>query len=172
MIKLPKFLSPVLIIALFLLGSCNDDSQTEKEKLPPATQTGENTFGCLVDGKAWVTETSIDAYGFYQSGVLSITALLEKKGIDQGMGFIIHDLNLEEKIYTLSLPPDKYAAFGDNILNCGFETASLYSGTLTVTNFDSNRFIVSGTFEFEAYSDDCNRIVKVTEGRFDLNYAP
>lgn len=172
MIKLPKILSPVLIIAFFLLGGCNDDSQTEKEKLPPATQTGENTFGCLVDGKAWVTETSIDAYGFYQSGVLSITALLEKKGVDQGMGFIIHDVNLEERHYVFSLPPDNYAAFGDNILNCGFETNSQYMGTLTVTNFDSNQFIISGLFEFEAYSDDCTKLVKITEGRFDLHYAP
>ena len=24
--------------------------------LPPATQTGANTFGCLVDGKPWIAE--------------------------------------------------------------------------------------------------------------------
>ena len=51
------------ILTLALLQSC-DDSVTELEKLPPATQTGKNTFGCLVEGKAWVTKTSTGTDGY------------------------------------------------------------------------------------------------------------
>ena len=37
-------------LALFLFVACNK----EVEELPPATQTGANTFGAKVDGKFWV----------------------------------------------------------------------------------------------------------------------
>lgn len=66
----------LLIILLANADGCKDDPKpkTELEKLPPATQEGKHTFGCLVDGKAWVTRVSTDAVSFYQEGVLSITA--------------------------------------------------------------------------------------------------
>ena len=32
--------------------------QTELEKLPPITKTGANTFGCLVNGVAWLPNGS------------------------------------------------------------------------------------------------------------------
>lgn len=45
----------LLIVFTFLLliaSSCKKDAN--KDKLPPATQTGENTFGCLVNGKVYI----------------------------------------------------------------------------------------------------------------------
>ncbi len=52
------------IILLFfslsgIFASCKKEStpQDELSKLPPATQTGANTFSCLVNGKAWVAQT-------------------------------------------------------------------------------------------------------------------
>ena len=43
----------ILMILLWLpmLAACK---KNELNALPPATQVGANTFGCLVDGKAWV----------------------------------------------------------------------------------------------------------------------
>lgn len=43
-------------------------------------------------------------------------------------------------------------------------------GALLITNFDSQNFIVSGTFEFTVLTDDGNEI-NITDGRFDLNYT-
>src|SRR5258706_3880878 len=43
----------LLIFFGCLLISSNCRKQQE-DKFPPATQTGTNTFGCLVDGKAWI----------------------------------------------------------------------------------------------------------------------
>lgn len=34
----------------------NKPTKTELEKLPPITQIGANTFGCLINGKAWIPE--------------------------------------------------------------------------------------------------------------------
>jgi hypothetical protein len=49
----------LLLLTLTLTLSCcdkdDDKPKTELEKLPPTTQTGARTFGCLLDGIAFVT---------------------------------------------------------------------------------------------------------------------
>ncbi|MEO0272798.1 MAG: DUF6252 family protein [candidate division WOR-3 bacterium] len=124
-----------------------------------------------MDGKAWVTRTSIDAQAFYQEGVFSMSAEVISSGIDQGIGFILLESDLQEISYALTSPSDRFAQFDDAIINCVFQTFT-NSGTLTITKFDKMNFIISGTFDFEAYSSACDKIVKITNGRFDLNYAP
>lgn len=160
-------------IAIFLCGceSCEDDSKpkTELEKLPPATRTGKNTFGCLVNGKAWVTRTSIDATAFYQEGVLTITAFVVGNGIDQGMSFEIRDLNLSTKKYDLGNPFEQFATFGDSRTNCSYVTEG-NSGFLSITKLDNTNRIISGEFNFKVFTDECDT-VRITEGRFDLTYA-
>lgn len=169
----------VVLVLATILGGCDlfekGEPKTELEKLPRATQSGKNTFGCLVGGKAWVPQTSVDAYGFYQEGILSLTAILETARRDQGMSFVIYDSDLSESTYQLGEeinPSGYYANFGDNIQECGFATTVTHTGKLVITHLDETNFIISGTFEFEAYSDDCSKTVQVTDGRFDLHYAP
>jgi hypothetical protein len=137
---------------------------------PPETQEGKNTFGCLVDGKAWVIRSSIDAQAFYQEGVLSITADLSEKA--QGISITIRDNDIKNIEYLLESEPIAYALYGDDVENCGYSTTSMFKGKLLITKIDKVNFIISGTFDFEAYSSDCGKIVKITHGRFDLNYAP
>lgn len=156
---------------------CKDDlkPKSELEKLPPVTQEGKHTFGCLVNGKAWVTETSTDSWAFYQEGVLSINAKLLNNYFDQGI--YIYDKNLAAQEYLVSSHVDQFsniAGLGDDSAKCSFETTSGHTGVVSITHIDQGygKWIISGTFEFEAYSRDCQKIVKVTEGRFDLTYAP
>jgi hypothetical protein len=165
----------LLIGSIISLESCDlfekgSKPKTELEKLPPATQEGKNTFGCLVDGKAWVTKTSIDASAFYQEGVLFIAASVTNKDFDQTISLNVHDNNLTTKEYLLSGSP--FALIEDLKANCEYRTSLLYTGKLVIDYFDQTKFIIAGTFEFEVYSDDCDKIVKITHGRFDLNYAP
>jgi len=175
-----KTITPI-ISALLLIGSiislesCDlfdkyQKPKTELEKLPPETQEGKNTFGCLVDGKAWVTRTSIDAYAYYQEGVLSIIADLSAKA--QGISILIRDNDIKTIEYILESEPRAYAQFGDDVENCGYSTTSMFKGKLLITKIDKVNFIISGIFEFKAYSADCNKVIEVTHGRFDLNYAP
>jgi len=52
----------IAIACLTSLVHCHRDQprpKTELEKLPAATQTGAYTFGCLVNGKAWVVQNSL-----------------------------------------------------------------------------------------------------------------
>ncbi|MFD2786908.1 hypothetical protein [Hymenobacter rubripertinctus] len=43
----------LLLAALLGLSQCKKKDPDPLSQLPPATQTGANTFGCLIDGKAW-----------------------------------------------------------------------------------------------------------------------
>nr|WP_315174346.1 hypothetical protein [uncultured Flavobacterium sp.] len=46
----------LLILTVFTLISCDKDGQifAGKDQLPPETQTGANTVGCLVNGKVFL----------------------------------------------------------------------------------------------------------------------
>ena len=44
--------SLIFIFCLLLFNNCK---KNEQDALPPATQNGANTFGCLVNGKPWVS---------------------------------------------------------------------------------------------------------------------
>jgi hypothetical protein len=47
-----------LFSILSLTAACSeDDEPTPEELLPPITQTGENTFGCLIDGELFKPRT-------------------------------------------------------------------------------------------------------------------
>ena len=48
----------IIIACANIFTACKKDKTetTELSKLPAATQTGANTFGCLVNGKAWVAQ--------------------------------------------------------------------------------------------------------------------
>jgi hypothetical protein len=164
-------------LILFLLTSCEgckDDPEPipEIDKLPAATQTGAQTFGCLIDGKAWVVKGPFYLFGMYQEGILSISADQRTDKIDRGLTMDLSAQNLQPTTYLLTKLPAGRGVLSDSIEGCSYETSDEVQGTLTITSFDPSHLILSGTFEFEAYSTNCDKIVRVTEGRFDLKYAP
>ncbi len=97
------------LILILLTGceSCDDiiNPKTELEKLPPATQQGKSTFGCLVNGKAWVTRSSTDASSFYQSGILQISADVDETNREQHIDLIKVDGLTQDAIYDLTNDP-------------------------------------------------------------------
>ncbi|MBA4155234.1 MAG: hypothetical protein C0512_12930, partial [Flavobacterium sp.] len=58
---------------------------------------------------------------------------------------------------------------GGGITFSGASTTSK-PGTLTITRFDPTNFIISGTFEFTVL-DDNDTEIKITNGRFDMQYT-
>lgn len=173
----------VSILPLFMLTmqQCENNTLkpkelTELEKLPAATQTGERTFGCLVDGKAWVTKLTTHSQSDYQTGTLSVFAGVLNQDFYSNISFYVSDLNLTEKTYQfrekINQPGNQYALYHDFEGPCEYITTTEYNGNVTITHLDKVNFIISGTFQFEAYSADCSKIIKITDGRFDIHYAP
>ena len=60
----------ILILALFLLLlGCSSDSNPE-DGLPPETQIGANTFGCLIDGELYKPRCEEPSVAFPQWGMI------------------------------------------------------------------------------------------------------
>lgn len=174
----------LLLTIIITISCCNkndDDTPTNPiDQLPPATQTGEQTFGCLINGKAFVPPSfgnnAPSAFyqfvdGAYTLGISSRTGGgTELKSINIGC----LDMPLiEETNYTLlEFATGNY--FGEYRIGSGFilEGSSSISnpGNLTITNYDSENFIISGTFEFTVLDNEGNEI-NITNGRFDMNFT-
>ena len=180
----------LLLLALSVLAlQCKEDEPevvNQLDLLPPATQTGEYTFGCLVNGQAWVPENSYYIVAMYQFNLLQLGAEVENRNTDQGLGIYIRPEEpgaIEERTYDLIPEPIRGATFTDSFNTktgsvegddggiCWYEYEDLLDGTLTITHFDTENFVISGTFEFTTVHEGCDTI-RVTDGRFDTHYIP
>ena len=169
---------------LLLLGSqCKKSDSppplTELQKLPPITQGGLNTFGCLINGTAFLPggggifnqTLSVQYDPTFQGGNLVITAkqfITTSQSIQIGIhGDTINTVGN----YNLKLHSKYSVVYYDDPKACYFGT--LYntpiSGILTVNRFDTITRIISGTFSFKVATAACGTI-DVTDGRFDVTY--
>ena len=198
-ISMPKpirFLKPYIFIILLLLfvggsgASCTlvDALKPVPTALPPETQTGANTFGCLVDGKLLVPysdnsniEPLITELQSPYGGLLRIGGLfLKENNTKFACGFIIQKhkkegtyrlyYNLQEQINNNGINPNDWA-------NCIVENEvydikkSQSNFTVEITKFDQKNYIVSGRFYGTLYHEkDSTRKVEITQGRFDVKF--
>ena len=156
----------ILLIGILLtLNSCSEKNETELtplEQLPKTTQTGENTFGCLINGEAFVVSNTSQQVAIYQQGQLQFGA--------DGISMILGDpLNIN-LIYDL-VGKASYYVNANPQLGCHYEFNHSYQGKVIFSKIDRTNYIISGTFEFSTKKDDCEDI-KITNGRFDLKYIP
>lgn len=173
---------PILFLC-FCFAQCkkNKPTKTELEKLPPITQTGANTFGCLLNGVAytpggggigWVLKVHYDPT--FEKGVLDITT---RRIFDNNKSIFISiggDSINTIGIYPLRYPSNFKIFYSDNRSNCEFTTIDpppppFISGSLSIAKFDNVNRIISGVFEFKVLPFACDTIT-ATNGRFDVKY--
>ncbi len=175
-----KYQSLLIISFFFLLlvYSCKKDNAS---KLPPPTQTGENTFGCLVNGEAYVPK-GFDGtgrpnphiqfdYGFNGQPYLTIDVIQYEKNNAIGDIFIGFG-NLTRTGYY-SVPIDfTFLVAWKKLGNCNTppfdSTLQKYGGGI-ITKLDIPNRIVSGTFDFKYKTTNCDT-VRITDGRFDIKF--
>lgn len=180
-----KLLILVLLSAALLAASCKKnkvpDTRTELEKLPPITQTGANTFGCLVDGKAWLPNGSKP-----QTGGPNIQVYVDPTF--QGGAFYItgHQYNNFQSqvtfgsggctgggLFDIALPLQavSYTRFLNTVNTCEFSSSnsgSFRRGFFNISRYDLTNGIFSGTFELTIKSQSCGDTIRITNGRFDV----
>jgi hypothetical protein len=177
----------LLLLTTFALNSCsnNDDNKpntpkTELEKLPPATHTGANTSGCLVNGKAFLPIGFIPGTNpiSYQDDLNFVLFIGEKKNdIINSLGiFSLNKQLIEGLIIPLKLNLNDssktyaYGTYVDFSNGTGdYITTNMIIGELKITHHDFNNAILSGTFWFDAVNSNGEK-VEVREGRFDRHY--
>jgi hypothetical protein len=154
---------------------------TELEKLPPITQTGANTFGCLVDGVAWLPNGSKP-----QNGGSNIQVYVDPTFQGGRFSIIGHQYNnFQSKVsfgsancttggyFDLSLPLNgiDYNRFLNNVNTCefsSFNSGSYRRGFFNISRYDLANGIFSGTFDFTIKSQACGDTIRITSGRFDV----
>ncbi|MBC6697652.1 DUF6252 family protein [Hymenobacter puniceus] len=179
--------SLLMLFIGILLTACKKE---EVDALPEATRTGQNTGGCLIDGKAFV------AKGWPSGGILGPNAI---PPIGGGFAFdsayyvriygqrdgqnVTVTLYLQKDIpntYLLNRTTQYYPQGAPNVIlshatysisGSGGEvyvTDAQHIGRVDLTNADLRTGIGSGTFEFTAASTfDRTKTVTITNGRFD-----
>ncbi|WP_296619885.1 hypothetical protein [Marivirga sp.] len=174
-----KFPLYFLLLLLFSCQSCQLfdkeedtlDPQEELAKLPPITATGENTFGCLVNGKAF-----LPVQGFLGANALD-------GYVNSSNKFVLQALNIQEN-YNLNIQIIDLNSFsGDltisttNVLGdkdlVSFTKGDnryddLIAGELNIIKDDRDSSIIAGTFTITF--DTGNGELEISEGRFDLKY--
>lgn len=171
------------ILPLALLLSCQKSTPAPVDQLPPATQTGANTFGCLVNGQPWTPSGNngtpnlrADYDPTYAGGSLQVKAYRYTgagNNVLQGLTFGATNVT-QPGIYSFPLTGPNgisYSDFGAPAPQSYFSTSSgtltYQKGTLTLTRFDLARGIMAGTFTFTLAQPGCDTL-KITQGRFDV----
>ena len=175
----------LLLAALLGLSQCKKKADpAPADQLPPATQTGANTFGCLLNGQPWTpngnngTPNLVVTYDpNYANGSLQIKAYRYSKEMTMSQAITIGGAPVRAvgsyplRVYLTNTTPAYSVYFFDwnKTAPCNrydFAPDLRASGNLVVSRLDLNAGIISGTFEFTLAQPSCDS-VKVTQGRFD-----
>ena len=170
----------LLLLIITTLSCCNkndDATIIPLEQLPPATQIGANTVGCLLDGKAFLPGNFNSATNcFYQfvNGEYYFALAFSKRDSENILVGIDVGTNAKQIFQNGSYgliehaPNNASAAF----IYGTFEnfTDNINTGQLKITKLDEINHIVSGTFWFDV-QDTYGVIHQIREGRFDMQYT-
>jgi hypothetical protein len=179
----------ICLLASLLLGaSCrktkpDDIPKTELEKLPPITQTGANTFGCLVDGVAWLPNGSKPQTGgpniqvyvdpTFQGGRFSVSGNKYKEpnqfiSIGSAKCTSLGLFNLDSSYNGLQFYRN---VNGSSYVNYSSSDSGIYKkGFISITRYDLSTGIFSGTFEGKLFKPNGSYgdTIRITNGRFDV----
>lgn len=181
----------IVLLAIFattlIAASCKKTKPeiqlTELQKLPPITQTGANTFGCLVDGIAWLPNGSKPQTGgsniqlyvdpTFQGGRFSITGHKYNEPnqyISIGSfkctssGFFDFDSSYNGIQFYRNRSGSNYVDYSTN------DIGIFKKGFINITNYNLSTSIFSGTFEGKLFkvNGSYGDTIKITHGRFDV----
>ena len=190
----------LLFLTILSLVSCSsDDAITSQQKLPPATTTGANTFGCLIDGKILLPRSGNtsqinplyggrltrgypdDGFDYYELEIID-----HKSNPRASFFFHMHNapanglgtFTINESNGLTSIDGLEHHYIHCNIFNSESNSYQRYisyqnSGTFTISRLTRNASsgnIISGTFNCKIRNiNDPTDEIEITEGRFDIN---
>jgi len=149
--------------------------------LPPITDTGANTFGCLIDGKVFVPQKpAFSTYEILQCNYQLVGGVqyLVLSGGDfvNNNGVSLFTENIVLKADTILKFDDPnhhlaYAYFYGSGNREDYKTLDSTNGICNIKHFDPYKQIISGTFWFDATDTATGKVVHITDGRFDVHYT-
>ena len=186
-----KFIHPLvmtakkILIGGFALISILTSCKKEVDELPPATQTGANTFGARINGKYWVparfgilpANNLLEAFYSGPNSVIITARNFSASPTETVFEMQIADLTGPGTYYMnqdISKPSAfSYVYYVKRTITPEneWQTSTKHMGVVNVTRFDRTEKIISGTFELNAGSlYNSGESLTVTEGRFDVKF--
>jgi hypothetical protein len=167
---------------ILIFFSCKKDVN-QLDLLPPETHTGAYTFGCLVNGNAFLphgpSNTIQCAYQYvYPKGYFfqvsaadnSNSSHIRSVGVFTDSLPIVNGMVID--LTTYGTPGKAYGQYyKDDVTTFStYQTTDVVKGQLVITYLDEIKQIVSGTFWFDGI-DKNGDTVKVRDGRFDMLFT-
>lgn len=169
-----------------ILSSCNNDDNpfSGKDQLPPETQVGANTAGCLLNGEVFIPHQEglspalncnyefLEGEFYFNlyfsdlrgTGLKTISVRTSKINLESNNNYI---LNQENTIFEPFTGGGGF--YGINATNY-FYTNTIKNGNLNITRLDIQNSIISGTFWFDAVNMN-GEVVEIRQGRFDMKFS-
>jgi len=164
----------LLLASLSCLSLHCKKEEDKIDKLPPATTSGEQTFGCKINGKNWIGDEFYSTAEYWQGGI-KITGLQGSNLSPRASIMIGVDGNaiLKPGYYEFKHddPAIRCTATLEEIQeNYELDYCSGGKAALNITRFDTIQGYISGQFNFVACNKEKTSYIIVTEGRFDFKY--
>ena len=171
-----------LIIMCFCFAQCKKTKTDPEDQLPPATQTGANTFGCLVNGKVYIPKGFSGTgspnpkmtYDIGINGLPFMQIVSNQYNSNNSIGNFIIGIDSLTSIGNYFISTNKkQVGFGSTLFpNCGIlanDDLQFKIGTVTITKREiyPTSGIISGIFNFKIKPNNCDTLF-FTEGRFDF----
>ena len=178
-----KKLSLILLVFAILTSSCEDSTRAP---LPPETQTGVGMIACKVNEYSFIDRSDLlNCYYQYTGGEYAFAIGGRDRNYYRHPNIIpkFIDIIISREIKEGDVFP--LVAYENNDINAcamvffkGSETGGEMTftdnenpGQVTITKFDTEKQIISGTFEFSVKNPYTGEIINFTEGRFDSYYT-
>ncbi len=185
-LNLIRFLKPYKVLAMAMLlplwglggfSSCSLFLEPDPT-LPPITQNGANTFGCLVNGKVFAPRGSSKYPTLTKdyAGSLTLIGMYVKSGEVESSAGIATPIINQTGEYVFENEYGVWYSGAEG--NYGGKQKPVKS-KLIITKFERGEdkinnlkwLIVSGTFEATLVSDkNSSDTIKITQGRFDVKF--
>ena len=165
-----KILSGLLIA--YALNSCSLFSEPEPTELPPETQTGANTFGCLINGKVFTV-----SYGNLWKDYAGVLGMGGENKDDLSINLGMDNVAAIGTYYYTRKANLSYS----KLRGCSYGYDDIpISGKVEITKFERGEdkannlkwLVVSGKFEgvITSRNSDCKDTIRITQGRFDVKF--
>lgn len=185
-------------LVFVLLASCTKDNPTPDPAslLPPETQTGANTFGCLINGKLLIPRDGTGTFGGANSGASLLGGypnstdyyeldIRDYKSERTAKILIhmqsVHLTGVDNYVIDESNGLSNVDGYDHNYLHCKIfnEATNSYqyyrsyhnSGIFKITKYDFNNRIISGIFSCKIKNSVIpNDEIEIKQGRFDIKW--
>ncbi|HNV29359.1 MAG TPA: DUF6252 family protein [Cyclobacteriaceae bacterium] len=132
--------------------------------------SGGNTFSYELNSQPVSDNTFLSAEVVHENNLFHLTLWMGANRQDR-ITFVLKETEITEGVYELDDQNKRYLSFEFQSVNCTYTADESISGVLMINDYDRERQLIRGSFEFMAISDNCNELVRVRNGKFDATYS-